>query len=366
MSISIKELSEKLHLSTATISRAINGSDKVTPETHRRVMEAIEKYNYVPNDAARSLKSKRFTTVAVVVPDSLNVFFMSVFAGVEAYCRDNGYSVLLCSYNEDYRQQLELTKVLLSKSIAGLIIAPGGPCTPYFPRYSEAGIPVVFIDNVPNDIDECTSVMIDNAKGARTLCRHMLNMYGDDLVLLSSEEWKIGETRKKQYSTQIRLDAAIGELRLCGLEPRDGWVLVCEKSSFEAGYQKISDFLESGARPRGIVSMSNNIAYGAIAAIQDHGLSVPGDIGVACFDAIDPTGLVRPKVTSVMQPAEQIGMLAAQTILSRIANRGKTTIQDQRIIVEPSFVVAESCGYKIRHASGRSAEGQTGRNIQAD
>ena len=135
MSISIKELSEKLHLSTATISRAINGSDKVTPETHRRVMEAIEKYNYVPNDAARSLKSNRFTTVAVVVPDSLNVFFMSVFAGVEAYCRDNGYSVLLCSYNEDYRQQLELTKVLLSKSIAGLIIAPGGPCTPYFPRY---------------------------------------------------------------------------------------------------------------------------------------------------------------------------------------------------------------------------------------
>lgn len=296
------------------------------------------------------MKSKRTSVIGVVIPDLGNEFFTSIVSGVEGYLNDLGYSIILCDYNENYELQIRYSKLLLSRNIAGLIIAPSGKCKPFISLYEELGIPVVFIDSFPFDIPDCNCVMIDNASAAYTLCNHMLDMYGVNLLLLSTSEGS--KSSKSHHSTsRIRLDAAKQAFADRNLSLQENWIQISEMSTFEGGYQVICDFLSGGNLPKGILATSNNIAYGAIAAIQDRGLTVPHDIGVACFDALDTTRLVRPRITSITQPTIQIGMLAAQLAYNNLKAKRNFRIPNQKIIVEPNFVIAESCGYYINHTT---------------
>lgn len=343
----IKELSEKINLSPATISRVVNGKGNVRLETYNRVMAAIKKYNYIPNNAARDLKSKHSSIVGVIIPDLSNEFFTSIVSGVEHYLDDLGYSILLCSYNESYTKQLEHAMTLLSRNIAGLIIAPMGKCKPFCERYSERDIPIVFIDSVPYDVLDCNYVTIDNTAAASMLSNHMLDMYGDDILLLSSHEGD-GNDSNPNVVSSIRLASIVQSFEKRGLKPKENWVQISERSTFESGYNIMISFLNAGNKPRGIIATSNNITYGAIAAILDWGLSIPDDIAIACFDAVDSTRLVRPRITSIIQPTKQIGFLAAQLILNKLQASPEMSMTSQKIIVEPSFVIGDSCGYKFR------------------
>ena len=341
MSISMKELAKKLNISASTVSRAINGNKCVSPETYRMVMEAVEKYNYIPNEAARNLKSCQSTTIGMLVSDLSNSFYTSIIAGAEAELEAHGYSIILCNYNEDYYQQIEYTKLMLSRNVAGLIMSPSGDSKAYYDKFSDASIPVVFFDTYPADRPDCDCVMIDNSTAAYRLANHMIDMYGDDIFVLSTHEgYSITDG---SHTSDLRYNAIKQAFSDRGLSVRNGYEYTSEKSSYTAGYEYISKLLSDGLRPRALLSTSNNITYGAIAAISDFGLTVPSDIAVACFDADDPTGLVRPKITSINQPAKKMGELAARLMLERIAHPDDHF--SQKVMVEPIFEIQESCGY---------------------
>ena len=341
MSISMKELAKKLNISASTVSRVINGNKNVSPKTYRLVMDAVEKYNYIPNEAARNLKSCQSTTVGILVSDLSNSFYTSIIAGAEAEFKSHGYSIILSNYNEDYYQQIEYTRLMLSRNVAGLIMSPSGDSKPYYDKFTDASVPVVYIDTYPADRPDCDCVMIDNSTAAYRLANHMIDMYGDDIFILSTHE---GYTiTDGSHASDLRYNAIKQAFADRGLSVRSGYEYTSDKSTYGAGYEYISRLLRDGIRPRALLSTSNNITYGAIAAISDSGLAVPSDIAVACFDAIDPTGLVRPRITSINQPAFKMGELAARLMLERIAHPDDHF--SQKVMVEPIFDIQESCGY---------------------
>lgn len=341
MSISMKELAKKLNISASTVSRAINGNKCVSPETYRLVMEAVEKYNYIPNEAARNLKSCQSTTIGMLVSDLSNSFYTSIIAGAESELKSHGYSIILSNYNEDYYQQIEYAKLLLSRNVAGLIMSPSGDSKPYYEKYADASIPIVFFDTYPADRPDCDCIMIDNTTAAYRLANHMIDMYGDDIFILSTHE---GYTiTDGSHTSDLRYNAIKQAFSDRGLSVRKDYEYTAEKTSYKAGYEYIFKLLGNGVRPRALLSTSNILAYGAIAAVTDYGLAVPSDIAVACFDAADPTGLVRPKITSINQPAGKMGELAARLILERITHPEDRF--SQKIMVDPIFDIQESCGY---------------------
>ncbi|MDD4493955.1 MAG: LacI family DNA-binding transcriptional regulator [Eubacteriales bacterium] len=347
MAIGLKELSKELNVSVSTISRVVNGGKNVKPETYQYVMKAIKKYGYVPNEAARNLKSNKSNTIAVVVPDITNPFYSSVCSGVESFAKTSGYSILLCNCSESYEKQLSYTNILLQRNVAGIIISPLGECKPYYNKYKRENIPVMFFDNYPNDLSEYDCVSIDNYSAAYKLAEHMINMYRDDILLLSCPD--------TESSISERLKAFYDAFSDRGLKFRKDWVYVAGSSSIKDGYDFTQSLLGKGDKPAGILVTTNTTAYGAIAAVTDCGLSVPNDIGVACFDALDPTGLSRPKITSMNQPAMQIGIVAIKTLLGKINDEDNKSIH-QKITLEPIFDVRESCGFNLKNSHLKNDE----------
>ena len=344
MAIGMRELAKKLNLSVSTISRVINGGDNVRPETCRLVMQAIEESGYIPNIAARTLKSNKSSTIGIVVADLSNTYYTSIISSIENYMYENGYSVLLCNYNEDYDRQIESAKLLLSHTLAGLIIAPIGNSMAYYKLYQKKNVPVIFIDSVPEDLNECNSVMIDNAAAAARLANHMIDMYKDNILVIATSE---GYSKESQHATHIiRLKSVLNTFSARGYSVKSGWNHICNVSDFDSGHDFTYDFLAAGNRPEGIIVTTNNVAYGAIAAIQDFGLNVPGDIGIACFDAIDDTRLLRPKLTTINQPTKEIGKIAAKMLLDKISDPSLRL--SQKVFLEPIFHIRESCGYFYR------------------
>ncbi|MDO4940048.1 MAG: LacI family DNA-binding transcriptional regulator [Lachnospiraceae bacterium] len=341
MSISMKELAKKINVSPSTVSRVINGNKNVSPETYKLVMDAVEKYNYIPNEAARNLKSCQSSTVGILVSDLSNSFYTSIIAGAEAELKSHGYSIILSNYNEDYYQQIAYTKLMLSRNVAGLIMSPSGDSRPYYDIFTGTSVPIVYVDTYPADRPDCDCVMIDNSTAAYRLANHMIDMYGDDIFILSTHEGY--SMTDGTHTSDLRYNAIKQAFSDRGLSVRSGFEYTSEKSSYSAGYEYIDRLLRDGLRPRAILSTSNNITYGAIAAISDFGLVVPSDIAVACFDATDPTGLVRPRITSINQPSCKMGELAARLLLERIANPDDHF--SQKVMVDPIFEIQESCGY---------------------
>ena len=350
MSVSMKDLAEKLNISVSTVSRVINGSKNVSPKMQRLVMDAVKEYNYIPNEAARNLKSCQSTTIGILVSDLSNSFYTSIIAGAEAELVSHGYSIILSNYNEDYYRQIEYAKLMLSRNVAGLIMSPSGDSKPYYDLFNDASVPIVYIDTYPVDRPDCNCIMIDNSTAAYRLANHMIDMYGDDIFILSTHEgYSITDG---SHTSDLRYNAIKQAFSDRGLSVRSGFEYTSEKSSYTAGYEYILRLLRDGLRPRALLSTSNNITYGAMAAISDFGLTVPSDIAVACFDAADPTGLVRPRITSINQPSQKMGELAARLMLEKISHPEDHF--SQKVMVEPIFEIQESCGYsEYQRLNGR-------------
>ena len=170
---------------------------------------------------------------------------------------------------------------------------------------------------------------------------HMIDMYGSNIMILSCPESERSTIERLCAFKDAFVSKSYGNL--------DNQVFITDSSSINSGYEFLKEYLKKGKIPAGILVSTNTTAYGAIKAINESGLSVPNDIGLACFDALDLTGLVTPKLTSMSQPTLQIGKIAIKTLLDKIKDPEGNTIY-QKIIVEPLFDIKDSCGYNLRKA----------------
>lgn len=302
-------------VSKSSVSRAINHvPGGVTLEVAERVQRAIEELGYVPNAIAASLKHRRTKTVGLILPELGNPFFALVASGIEAAIRDAGYTLLVANTSNDHARETAVTRTLLERQIDALLVASCGPGGEHLRLAIDRGVHVVLLDTHPQELTtDC--VMADNHKGAADAVRHLLDLGHTDIGVITG-------LLANDSSAAERLAGARQALAEAGLELPEGRCVSGDYGS-DSGDRGARVLLSATDRPTALFVTNNLMTLGALRAIAELGLSVPGDVSLVGFDDMDWYPIAQPPITAVAQPAYEIGLEAARRLLLR-ARRGRS------------------------------------------
>jgi len=330
----IEDIARAVGVSKSSVSRALNQvPGGVTAAVAERIQRAAEELGYVPNAIAASLKHQRTKTVGLILPDLGNPFFALVAAGIEAEISDAGYTLLIANTANDHDREPVLTRTLLERQVDALLIASTGPSGAHLQLAVDRGVHVVMLDSHPRRlITDC--VMADNRRGAADAIRHLLSLGHRDITVITGP-------LADDSSAAERLDGVKRALRAANLSlPADRCVSGdYTMANAEQGALKL---LARASRPTALFVTNNLMTLGALRAISELALSVPRDLSLVGFDDMDWYPVGSPPITTVAQPAYEIGARAAQRLLLRI--RSRRLLKPEKILLPTELIIRASTG----------------------
>jgi len=324
----IKDVAALAGISYTTVSHVVNNTRPVSQEVRLKVEAAIKSLDYVPSAVARSLKAKTTATIGLLVPNSLNPYFAELARGIEDYCERNGYCVILCNSDDNPEKQRSYLRVLLEKRIDGLIVASAGGDSGLAQGLAGVKTPMVIVDRGLDGVD-ADLVRIDHEYGAYLATRHLLELGHRDIATIGGPA--------STSVAQMRLAGYCRALKEAGVEVRPERMLESDFTS-TGGYSAAAILLE-GNPPSAIFAGNDMIGIGVLRAAAERNVRVPSELSVIGFDDIQMSRYVYPALTTVGQSILQLGEMAAEVLLRRIATPNLGT--DQRIVT-PSIVLRES------------------------
>jgi DNA-binding LacI/PurR family transcriptional regulator len=328
--ISLKGLAAHLGLSPATVSIVINRtrtSDTIPEDTKRRIMDAARELNYRPNIIARSLRQQRTYSVGVLVPELSDGYSSLVLSGIEDCLFRNGYALLTAGHRHKKELIAEYPKLFFDRAVEGLITID----TPY---NDNLPFPVVSVSG-HDRMDGVTNIELNHDTAAELALAHLLELGHRRIAFIKGQSFS--------SDTEIRWESIRRAAKRLGVAIRAELVeqLQGDSPSPEVGYSAMAALLARARDFTALFSFNDVSAIGAIRALHDAGLRVPEEISVVGFDDIYGAAFHTPALTTIRQPLVKMGLLAAETLLSRIARTGETVPALQ---VEPELVVRESSG----------------------
>ena len=324
-----------------TVSRVLNNALNVNPQTRERVEQAIADLQYLPNLAARSLRSRQSQTIAVVVPDITNIFWTTVARGVEDAAQKRNYSVLLGNTDENPEKQRSYLRAMMQQRVDGVIIAPYNRDAELIRPLREQKIPVVVIDR-RMDGWEVDSVRGDSVAGACALVEHLVGLGKRRIAMI---------TGPRGASTAE--DRAIGyllALKKAGIRPESGLMRWGEFRAI-AGEKLAEELFTQEQAPEAIFAGNNQIALGVLEYLLKRGLRVPQDAALVCFDEMADAARAFQFFTVAAQPAYKIGEAAADVLFERIG--GDLTTPVHEIVLPGHLVLRTSCGRLLNEKNNR-------------
>ena len=335
----ITDVAREAGVSIATVSRVVNDNGyPVRAETRAQVLEAVKRLGFRPNDLARGLMQKRTRTIGLLVPDLANPYYPEIARGVEDIASEHLYALVFCNTDRRVEKTEYYVKTLLEKRMDGIIIAGGGTdFTEASTAFAEYGAPVVFIGR---HREGGHSVQISNAAAARDATAH-LTMLGHRAIAFLAGPLAL-------TSVQDRLEGHRAGLQDAGLE-FDERLLREGDFGERSGYQAAQSLLAQQPRPTAIFAANDLMAIGAIAAIRDAGLDVPGDVSVVGFDGIALASYVRPALSTVAIPTYELGAAAARMLLELVERKQHPELdpeppEGRTVWLPTELVVRESSG----------------------
>jgi LacI family transcriptional regulator len=340
VNVTIKDVARLSGVSPMTVSRVINDSERVSPDTRRKVQAAISELGYVPSRLARGLSRQRTGTLALIVPDVANPFFTLIVRGAEDIARRAGYRVILCDTRADPNVEREVIEEMIAHRVEGIVIAPvSDRSKSHLRRLARFGGPFVLVDRTVRGVDSAV-VRGNSADGARQLVDHLISL-GHRRIGFIVESDDVSTARERRQGYEAALAGA-------GI-PHDPELVANATVDPTGGSEGMRQLLQLKDRPTAVFTVNNLVALGAIEAVRDAGLEVPDDVALVCFDDIEFASRLYPFLTVMEQPAETFGTLGTQLLLERIEGRGP---ERSRMVVLPArFVLRKSCGASVRKRS---------------
>jgi LacI family transcriptional regulator len=314
-----------------TVSRVINNSGYISQKTRDRVKAAILELGYVPNTIARSLRSKRTNTLALVLTDITNPFFTALARGVEDTASDAGFTVIFCNTDESVEEETKYLQWLLQKQVDGILLVPARSNSRSIDLVIEKGTPVVILDRRVPEMD-ADIVRCDSVAGAYQLVKLLVDLGHRRIAVLSGPRGvSTAEDRVVGYQSAMT-EAGI---------PIDHLVFFGAYTQ-ASGYEMARQALSLPLRPTALFAANNFIAIGALKALRDFGLKVPEDISLVAFDDLPPTWIIEPFVTVAAQPPYKMGCKATDLLLLRL--KGEAPPECQEILLPIDLIVRLSSG----------------------
>ncbi|HZT36913.1 MAG TPA: LacI family DNA-binding transcriptional regulator [Bryobacteraceae bacterium] len=329
----IKEVARRARVSVGTVSNVLSGTSAVGAELRARVERAIRELDYHPDHIARSLKSRRTHTLAIVISDITNPFFPLVVRGAEDAASKRGYLLTIFNTDDQFERERQVFSVLRMRRVDGVlvVVSPDSDKGTQLAEMIEAGTPVVCLDRRAPHV-KADSVQVDNVKGARICVRHLIAM---------------GHARIGVITGPCKLQTARDRLQGCRLALREAGIpfnkaLIREGDfRFESGYRLAKDLLLTHPRPTALFVLNGTMGMGAYKAIQELNLRCPEDAALAVFDDVPGGDVFRPQLTVVSQPAYEIGYRAAEILIQRI-NHEIASERPLALSLEPELKIRES------------------------
>jgi LacI family transcriptional regulator len=327
---SMSDVAAKAGVSKTTVSHVINGSRFVEEETRQRVLQAIGELGYRPNILARSLTTKRTGIMGMLISDSSNYFFGQMIKGVEERLLSENYGLIVCNTNETLEREAHYLNLLLGLNVDGIIAAATSQQWNALYEAETHHTPVVFVDRKFEHM-QGPFVGADNIQGACLGTRHLIQRGYQTIGCLAGFE-RLSTMRERLEGYR----RALGE---AGLPLRPEWIIPSELG-VDAGKEAMRRLLQQAERPSAVFINNNLLALGAMLMMKEQNLCVPQDMAVLTFDDHPWAAISDPPLTVVRQQGHQMGQVAAELLLKKIAGEAQ---EPQEIILPCDLVIRASC-----------------------
>jgi LacI family transcriptional regulator len=332
----LTEVAKRAGVGTTTVSRVINGGNLVDPATLARVRNAIKVLGYMPNPAARSLKGYHTKTIGLIIPSIADPFFSSCAEAAQEIARAHESLLFVTTTQNDPRLELESVKVLVSHRVDGLIIAPANSeNTELRATLESAGVPAVALDR-PLLHSSIPYVLADNFAGANLATQHLIGHGYRRIACMTGED--------TLYTIRERISGYKQAVESAGL-PVILNTTIRDYGSAEATLKYMLD----RDKPDAIFTLKNSTTIYAFEALNRINVSVPQDIALLGYDDFELADTVRPSITVVRQPIDEIGRMAAEILFRELMTRGKMDREfeaavPRQVQLGTTLVRRNSCG----------------------
>jgi DNA-binding LacI/PurR family transcriptional regulator len=327
----IKDIARILKVSTSTVSRALRNASDVSKETKNAVQALSEELNYQPNKFALSLQQKQTHTIGVIVPN-LDYVLATMVRGIDEVALEAGYTVMVCQSNESFGREIVNTRRLLDSLVDGLIISVSSETKVFdhFKKIQQKSMPMVVFDRVTEDL-VAPSVRLDNKDGGFQATEHLIEQGYKRIAILAGP--------KNLGISNERLDGYLSALKKYKIKSDPDLIINCDFNQ-DYAYLATQELLSMKKRPDAIFTISDRMAIGAMLAIKERGLNMPNDIGLVGFNNEPVASLVSPAISSVDQPAFELGKIAAKLFVEMMHNNEDMSSVEE--ILKPKLIIRES------------------------
>lgn len=332
MKVTIRDVALHAGVSPATVSRVLNKPELVETETKERVRAAMEALDFHPSAMARSLSIQRTHTIGLVVPGITDFFFSEIYAGIERASRDHGMKVLLYDAQHDHHRALEAFGFLKQHGVDGIIFTSKLVTDDYNPVLMRVGLPVVLVLTQASGKMQLPAYKVDEVKAEFDAVAHLVSRGHQRIGIIAAnlDDEVTGTQRYQGYRQAVSH---------YGLPFDDSFVEV-GNYRFMDGYTAMQRLLSRQEKNQltAVVTVSDEMAVGAMRCLYDNGLRVPDDISVVGFDDLRIAAMTTPRLTTVRQPFFEIGEKAINHLMALIEEPA-STVQQQGIYYLPHHVV---------------------------
>jgi DNA-binding LacI/PurR family transcriptional regulator len=330
--ITIKDVADRADVSIQTVSRVINNKPDVSPDTRLRIQVTIQELGYQPFVNARGLAARRTYTLGLVTADFSDFWFSQVITGAEQEAQKHGYCFMLGNSTCDPEDEPKFLKLLTQRHVEGVLFVRASCENEYnhLVRLKEFGIPVVTTGH-QIEVPGLAMIDVDNVGGGRIATEYLIGLGHTRIAMITGPVgWKSVYDRSEGY---------LQALHTVGI-PVDQELILDGTWLHRSGYEKTKLLLERNKQFTAIFAQNDRIARGAIHALYEAGLRVPEDVSVIGYDDIPEAEFSDPPLTTIRQPASEIGQAATKLLIQMIED---SSIAPMQIMFDTTIVVRSSC-----------------------
>lgn len=331
MKITIYDVAKIAGVSTATVSKVINNSGRISAKTKKKVLTIIDKYQYQPNVLASAMKGKFTYQIAFLIPDIDNPVYAQYLKLIEENGQEAGFSIVMCSTGSDAVKEAKHVAFMRQRSVDGFIIASKFQNEPLLAELLKEQVPVILFayENPQISVD---TVTVDDFQGGYAATEH----------LISLGHRSIGVIGENTYSCSERIRGYHAALQDVGIRAEER-LIVCGGSRLEEAETSGEKLLGYDNRPSAIFGCNDIMAVGAMRAARKQGLEIPKDLSIIGFDDTAWCRIVHPELSSIAMPLQELGKKAMDVIVNQIESREKPR---QTVRMFPKLVIRGSTGPK--------------------
>jgi len=330
--ITIYDIAKALNISPATVSRGLKDHPGIKKDTKKKIHKAALKMGYQQNTFASNLRRKNSNTIGVIVPRLDSYFMSSVIAGMEKVANGAGYNLIISQSQESSKKEIESTKTMFNSRVDGLLISLSAETNNFdhFDSIFKRRLPLIFFDRVV-ELPHCTSIVINNERAGYDATAHLIGQGCKRIVHIT------GSLNRNVYADRLKgYKHALSENQIAF----DPSLIFTNNLSDKAGAEVANEILRMSKLPDGIFASNDTSAVACIRELIQAGIKVPQDIAVVGFNNDPISKVIAPNLTTIHYPGEEMGELAANTLINGLKNLSSGNLNT--MVIRHELIIRQS------------------------